>query len=89
MARITAETRPADVPVLLVYIPERAQAAMETGRYKLPPEVNPSALPNALRTMAEEHGVKFLDSTPQFAAASYRRTNVQALRMRFDSLPSR
>jgi hypothetical protein len=56
------------VPVVLVYIPERAQAAL-AGLPADPPGVDPFALQAALARTAAAHGVTFRDATPAFAAA--------------------
>ena len=69
VARITAQTGPAGVPLVLIYIPERAQAALATVKYPAPTGTDPYVLARALRAMAKEHGVQFVDSTPDFAAA--------------------
>jgi hypothetical protein len=69
VARITAQTGPAGVPLVLIYIPERAQAALATGNYPAPAGIDPYVLARALRAMAKEHGAEFVDSTPDFAAA--------------------
>ncbi len=66
--RITAETAPAGVPVLLVYVPERAQAAMAAMQSE-PPGVDPFVLTAALDDVARRNGVQFLDGTPAFAHA--------------------
>jgi hypothetical protein len=68
LGRITAQTAPAHVPVLLLYIPERAQAAM--AKEKDPSAgIDPLVLGRALGLAATEHGVSFHDATPAFAAA--------------------
>jgi hypothetical protein len=55
--------------VLLVYIPERAQAAM--ARLPVdPPGIDPFVLGSALEQMAERHAVGFLDATRAFASAA-------------------
>nr|WP_294518299.1 hypothetical protein [uncultured Rhodopila sp.] len=66
--RITAETAPAGVPVLLVYIPERAQAALAALKGE-PPGVDPFVLGSALQTAASKAGVQFFDATRAFAEA--------------------
>jgi hypothetical protein len=68
LGRITAETEPAGVPVLLVYVPERAQAAMAASKSE-PPGVDPFAISSALASVARKHGVQFFDATPAFATA--------------------
>jgi hypothetical protein len=71
LGRIAAQTRAAGVPVMLVYVPERAQVAMATGRYRLPADVDPYALQKALAAAAAAHGVTFVDSTPEFLQAKH------------------
>jgi len=66
LGRITAL---ADVPLLVVYIPERAQAALAK-EAQHPPGVDPFVLQRALRRTAGAHGAKLLDSTPDFARAA-------------------
>jgi hypothetical protein len=66
LGRITAHTD--GVPVMLIYIPERAQVALA----KFPPDppgVDPFALGRALDVVAAAHGVKFFDATKAFADA--------------------
>nr|WP_294501296.1 hypothetical protein [uncultured Rhodopila sp.] len=66
--RISSETAPAGVPVLLVYIPERAQAALATLKSK-PSGVDPFVLGSSLQVAASKAGVQFFDATRDFAAA--------------------
>lgn len=66
LGRITARSGP--VPVLLVYIPERAQAAL-AAMPSDPPGIDPFALPKALAQVAKAHGVALLDATKAFASA--------------------
>lgn len=68
LGRITAHTAPTHIPVLLFYIPERAQAALAKLRSD-PPGVDPFVLGEALNQAAMRHGVRFFDSTKAFAAA--------------------
>jgi hypothetical protein len=68
LRRITAETSPAGVPVALVYVPERAQAAMAAMKSE-PPGVDPFVLTAALDDVARRNEVRFLDGTPAFADA--------------------
>jgi hypothetical protein len=69
LGRITAQTAPAHVPVLLFYVPERAQAAL-AGMTSDPPGVDPFVLQAALARTAAEHGVQFFDTTTAFAKAA-------------------
>ena len=66
LGRITAQAR--SIPVLLVYMPERAQAAL-AGPVAPPPGVDPPAVGKALRQEAARHGVQFFDATQAFGAA--------------------
>ena len=66
LGRITAQT--AGVPVLLFYVPERAQVALARLRSD-PPGVDPFVLGSALEQAASRHGVRFFDATKGFAAA--------------------
>ena len=68
LARITAQTRAAGVPVVLLYVPDRAQAALEIPRFAHP-GLNPLGLGEALRQVALAQGAEFADLTPDFAAA--------------------
>jgi hypothetical protein len=66
--RITVETTPAHVPVLLFYTPARAQAALAAEKFQ-PPGVDPFALGKALEEVAAQDGARFFDATPAFANA--------------------
>jgi hypothetical protein len=68
LGRMTAETAPAGVPVLLFYVPERAQAALAALKPE-PPGVDPFVLASGLAAVARRHGVQFFDATPAYAAA--------------------
>ncbi len=68
LGRITAQTAPDHVPVLLFYIPERAQVALARLEHD-PPGVDPFVLGLALRQEAARYGVKFYDDTRAFASA--------------------
>lgn len=57
------------VPVLLFYLPERAQAALAATPAR-PPGIDPFVLQAALARTAARHGVAFHDATPAFASAS-------------------
>jgi hypothetical protein len=56
------------VPVVLIFTPERAQAAL-AGQVPDPPGIDPFALGAALQTVAAEHGVHFFDATRAFGSA--------------------
>lgn len=69
--RMTAQTAPNHVPMLLVYTPERAQVAL----VRAPSEVagiDPFVLGSAIGQVAAQHGVRFLDSTEAFASSDFR-----------------
>jgi hypothetical protein len=68
LGRITARTAPNHVPVLLFYIPERAQVALARLPSD-PPGVDPFVLDPALEQVAIQHGVRFFDTTKAFASA--------------------
>lgn len=68
LQRITAQTVPAHVPVLMVYVPERAQAALAVEQIR-PPGIDPFVLGLAVRQEAGANGVQVVDSTGSFAAA--------------------
>jgi hypothetical protein len=68
LARITVQTKPAGVPVLLLYAPSRSQAAVILRRGKVPSNVDPFVLQRALASAASHYGVTLLDATPDFAA---------------------
>jgi hypothetical protein len=64
--RIVKQTGPANVPVLLFFMPDRAQAALAANR-TYPPGVDPYVLGRELATAASYYGVGFTDSTQAFA----------------------
>lgn len=66
--RMTAFTSRQHVPVLLFYVPERAQAALATRRSDSP-GTDPLALGAALAEAAGQRGVQFFDATAAFASA--------------------
>ncbi len=66
LARITSLTR--STPVLLFYVPERAQTSLAASTV-LPPGVDPFILGAALEKVAARHNVRFFDPTKAFAAA--------------------
>ncbi len=68
LGRITAQTTPDHVPVLLFYVPERAQAALARLPAD-PPGIDPLLLGKALEKEAAGHGVDFFDATKAFASA--------------------
>lgn len=55
----------AGVPLLLVAIPQRTQAELLATKVR-PPGIDPMALQNALREIAQKHGVGFIDLSSEF-----------------------
>jgi len=64
LARIAALARARSVPVLLVFIPQRAEAVLATSS-RSNPEFHPAAFPRMLARIAQKHGVAFVDTTPE------------------------
>lgn len=67
LQRIAAQTGPAHVPVVLEYVPERAQAALAAEEQR-PPGVDPFLIGRALRQEAARFGIETVDATAAFAA---------------------
>ncbi len=65
LGRITAVSAPAHIPVLLFYVPIRAQVALAMQSIN-PPGIHPFALASVLTKTATERGVEFFDTTPAF-----------------------
>ena len=68
LGRMSALANQNHVPIFVFYIPERAQAALQTLRSE-PPGVDPLALGIALKKVAADHDVSLYDATPAFASA--------------------
>jgi hypothetical protein len=68
LGRITSLTAPTHVPLLLFYVPDRAQAALAAFGSDLP-NVDPMVLGEALEKVAAARSVRFFDTTRAFAAA--------------------
>jgi hypothetical protein len=81
LGRITSLAGP--VPVLLFYVPERAQTSL-AGSTVAPPGVDPFVLGAALGAVAARHNVRFFDPTKAFAAAP----NVRSLFYLTDGHPT-
>lgn len=62
IGRIADQAEQAHVPVIVAFMPSRAQAALSTFA-SLPPGVDPFALGQALSEIAHRHGVRFVDIT--------------------------
>ncbi|MDB5399640.1 MAG: hypothetical protein JWQ55_1658 [Rhodopila sp.] len=69
LGRITVRTEPEHVPLLLFYLPERAQVALARLPSD-PPGVDPFVLGSALDAEAGRFGVRFFDATKAFATAA-------------------
>lgn len=65
LGRMTTQV---NVPLLVVHVPQRAEAAMAKDPHD-PPGIDPYILQQALRQTAAAHGAAFLDSTQDFARA--------------------
>jgi hypothetical protein len=65
---ITAQAKTAGVPVLLVYVPTRAQAALAATTVHAP-NLDPFVLSAALSDQATSAGAVFIDATASFASA--------------------
>jgi hypothetical protein len=64
-AEIEARARAANIPLVAVFVPQRAQAAMiSTGQW--PPGYDPYKLSDALRSILVSHGGIYLDILPGF-----------------------
>jgi hypothetical protein len=66
-ADVEAKAKAADVPLVGVLVPNRAQAAMlSLGEW--PPGYDPYKLDDEVRAIIERHGGKFIDILPDFRA---------------------
>ncbi len=68
VARLRADTALAGVPLILAYVPQRAQAVLMKEKTILP-GVDPSAFQEAIRAIAERHGIVYVDSSTAFLQA--------------------
>jgi hypothetical protein len=66
LAGIAREYHAAHVPLLLVFVPQRAQAAL-LADHASPPGVNPYAFGQAIGRIAARHGIDYLDLSADFA----------------------
>jgi hypothetical protein len=60
MADIAAKFHAAGIPLILAYVPERAQAALLSA-HQSPPGVDPYAFPRQIGDIARRHGIRFVD----------------------------
>lgn len=67
MGQIAAEYHAAHIPLLLVFVPQRAQAAL-LAEHEYPPGINPYAFGDALGKIAASHGIDYLNLSANFAA---------------------
>ena len=66
---LAAKARADNVPMMLVFVPLRAQAVLLKHAAEFPAN-DPTAFDDAVGKIAEQDGVTFLDSTPVLAAAA-------------------
>ncbi len=65
LGQLAVRARAADVPVMLAYVPQRAQIGFAADAAR-PAYIDPFALDNALRQAAADSSVSFDDTTPDF-----------------------
>jgi hypothetical protein len=65
IGEVAARFRAAGVPMFLLMIPQRTQAELLVVKAR-PPGVDPMALQDALRAIAQKHGVGFIDLFSEF-----------------------
>ncbi|HET6236706.1 MAG TPA: SGNH/GDSL hydrolase family protein [Acetobacteraceae bacterium] len=63
MAEIAGKFHAAGIPLILAYVPERAQAALLSA-HQSPPGVDPYAFPRQIGDIARAHGIRFVDLSP-------------------------
>jgi hypothetical protein len=63
MAEIADRFHAAGIPLILAYVPERAQAALLSA-HQAPPGVDPYAFPRQIGDIARAHGIRFVDLSP-------------------------
>ena len=63
MAEIADKFHAAGIPLVLAYVPERAQAALLSA-HQSPPGVDPYAFPRQIGDIARAHGIRFVDLSP-------------------------
>jgi hypothetical protein len=62
-AALSARARQAGVPFVVAFIPQEAEVAMMAPGRTAPPGVDPTALPDAIATLAADHGASFIDTS--------------------------
>jgi hypothetical protein len=66
LSKMAAKLQAADIPLILVVVPSREEAAL-LGVHPLPPHIDPLAFSNRVEAMACKHHVEFVDSVKEFA----------------------
>jgi len=67
LAGIADKFRAAHVPLVLIYVPQRAQATLLAGQHA-PPGVEPGAFNKKIGEIAQRHGVLYLDTSATFGS---------------------
>jgi hypothetical protein len=70
VADVEAKAKTANVPIVIVYVPQRAQAAM-ISRGQWPAGVDPYTTGNDIGPIVERHGGIFVDLSPDFRSFSH------------------
>ncbi len=70
VAHLAAKARADNVPLLLVFVPLRSQPYLMRYHAEFP-STDPLALDQAVGKIAAQNGVRYLDTTPSFAAADH------------------
>lgn len=66
LADMADQARAAHVPLVLVYVPQRAQVAMISGT-RTPPGVDPWAFSRAIGEIARRHGIIYVNTSDDFS----------------------
>lgn len=66
LSKMAAKLQAADIPLILVVVPSREEAAL-LGVHTLPPHTDPLAFSNRVEAMACKYHVEFVDSVKEFA----------------------
>ncbi|WP_416423974.1 SGNH/GDSL hydrolase family protein [Pseudomonas sp. App30] len=66
LADMADQARAAHVPLVLVYVPQRAQVAMISGT-RTPPGVDPWAFSRAIGDIARRHGIVYVNTSDEFS----------------------
>jgi hypothetical protein len=67
IAKVAAQSKAAHVPFMVVFVPQRAQAALLQWRH-LPPDIDPDLLGKTLSEVTRRNGVLYLDLTRTIVA---------------------